>query len=379
MAPPALICDKEEMRAWCRAARAGGRTLALVPTMGFLHEGHLSLVRAARDAGADAVAVRLALRPSAPAPCAAPRGAALSPRCAPAQVSIYVNPTQFAPGEDLDVYPRDPEGDHAKLASVGCDAIFEPATLYGAGAPGEAPHETFVTVEQLQARASGGARAGAVESKRADRAHRPPPQLGLCGRSRPTHFRGVATIVTKLFNIVQPDIAARPPRLQRCTHPPHRTAPLTRARAAPPPCRPTAPQVFGRKDYQQFKLLCRMVRDLDVGVRMVGAPLLREPDGLALSSRNVRLRPEERARALAISAALRAAAAAFAAGSRDGAALRAQVAAAIAAAGGDVDYVECVSQDSLTPLTALEVPAVIVVAARFGSVRLLDNMELGGA
>ncbi len=135
--------------------------------------------------------------------------------------------------------------------------------------------------------------------------------------------------------------------------------------------------MFGRKDYQQFKLLCRMVRDLDLGVRMVGAPLLREADGLALSSRNVRLAADERERALAISAALRAAAAAAAAGRRDAAALRDEVAAAIGAAGGVVDYVECVSQDSLAALAVLDVPAVILVAARFGSVRLLDNVEIG--
>jgi pantoate--beta-alanine ligase len=153
MAPPALIRDKEEMRAWCRAARAAGRTLALVPTMGFLHEGHLSLVRAAREAGADAVVVRACTLKCALANARHLPDAPPSWRCT-RQVSIYVNPTQFAAGEDLDVYPRDPEGDFAKLASVGVDAIFEPATLYG-GAPGEAPHETFVTVEQLQARASG--------------------------------------------------------------------------------------------------------------------------------------------------------------------------------------------------------------------------------
>ena len=175
----------------------------------------------------------------------------------------------------------------------------------------------------------------------------------------------MATVVCKLFNIVQPDVAVRPGVV------------LSLTAALPCSSRPFArAQVFGRKDYQQFKLLCRMVRDLDLGVRMVGAPLLREADGLALSSRNVRLKPEERARALAISAALRAAAAAAGGGNRDAGALRAMVVDAIAAAGGDVDYVEVVSQDSLTPLSTLSAPAVILVAARFGSVRLLDNMEL---
>ena len=142
----------------------------------------------------------------------------------------------------------------------------------------------------------------------------------------------MATVVCKLFNIVQPDLAVRPLRPAR----PSRCTPRPFSRAA----RPANKQVFGRKDYQQFKLLCRMVRDLDLGVRMIGAPLVREADGLALSSRNVLLKPDERTRALAISAALRAAAAAAKAGKRDAAALRGDVVAAISAAGGDVDYVE---------------------------------------
>ena len=142
----------------------------------------------------------------------------------------------------------------------------------------------------------------------------------------------MATVVCKLFNIVQPDLAVRPLLPFAVVI---RSAPLLTRRAHLETC-----QVFGRKDYQQFKLLCRMVRDLDIGVRMIGAPLVRESDGLALSSRNVRLKPEERTRALAISAALRAAAAAAAAGKRDAAALRSDVVGAVTAAGGDVDYVE---------------------------------------
>lgn len=167
----------------------------------------------------------------------------------------------------------------------------------------------------------------------------------------------MATVVCKLFNIVQPDLAVRPTHASRAS--------LT-----------SCPQVFGRKDYQQFKLLSRMVRDLDLGVEMVGAPLLREPDGLALSSRNVRLTPPARAAALAISAALRAVGELYAAGARDGSALGQAVAARIQAAGGEVDYVAVVAQESLQPLTQLTVPAVVAVAARFGGVRLLDNLEL---
>ena len=142
-----VLREKEEMRAWCRAQRAAGRTLGFVPTMGFLHEGHLSLVRTAREAGASAVVVRHSR-------CGSPGKAALSAPDARRrwrQVSIYVNPTQFAVGEDLDVYPRDPEGDHAKLSAEGVDVVFEPRTLYDDTA-GAAPHETFVTVEKLQAR-----------------------------------------------------------------------------------------------------------------------------------------------------------------------------------------------------------------------------------
>jgi len=152
----------------------------------------------------------------------------------------------------------------------------------------------------------------------------------------------VATVVAKLFNLVQPDVA-----------------------------------VFGRKDYQQFKLLCRMVRDLEFGVAMVGAPLLREQDGLALSSRNVRLSPEQRAAALSISASLRRAAELAKGGERAAAVLVAGVREAIEKAGGVVDYVELVSQDSLQAVASLdEAPSVCLVAAKFGSVRLLDNMEL---
>ena len=235
----------------------------------------------------------------------------------------------------MDVYPRDPEGDHAKLTAEGVDVVFEPRTLYD-DTPGAAPHETYVTVEKLQVRRrhtrAVSRRCG---ERRADRATRPEPAGPV--RRQPAHalprrgHRGVQAVQHS---------AARPRGVPAAACAPlFKTAVLLRA-----PSHalrgPSTRQVFGRKDYQQFKLLCRMVRDLDIGVRMIGAPLVREADGLALSSRNVRLKAEERTRALAISAALRAAAAAAAAGKRDAAALRSDVVGAITAAGGDVDYVE---------------------------------------
>lgn len=236
-----VIHDKATMRAWSRRQRVAGRRVALVPTMGFLHDGHLSLVAEAR-ARADVVVV-----------------------------SIYVNPGQFGPTEDLATYPRDLEGDLAKLQPLHVDAVFNPADMYVREAtPVPAP-------------AGGGATAGAGESREGDGAAPPPApgavagrrpgggrghetwvtverlQVGLCGASRPAFFRGVATVVAKLFNVVEPDVA-----------------------------------VFGKKDYQQWRVLCRMVRDLDFDVEVVGAPLLREADGLAMSSRNVRLTPVQR-------------------------------------------------------------------------------------
>lgn len=283
--PPTVVRDRREMRALSRAHRAAGRRIALVPTMGYLHEGHLSLIDAARER-ADVVVA-----------------------------SIYVNPTQFAPHEDLAVYPRDEAGDLAKLASRGCDLVFAPHDLYERGADGAPPHETWVTVEHLA--------------------------LPLCGQSRPIFFRGVATVVTKLFHIVEPDVA-----------------------------------VFGRKDFQQLRVIERMVRDLDFGLEIVPMPIVREPDGLAMSSRNVRLAPDERRRALAIPAALEEAERRLAAGESDAASLRKTVAERIATAGGRVDYVELVDAARLTPLDRVDLPAVLAVAAHFGSVRLIDNREL---
>jgi pantoate--beta-alanine ligase len=201
-------------------------------------------------------------------------------------------------------------------------------------------------------------------------------QRGLCGLSRPTHFQGVATVVCKLFNIVRPDVAVRQPTCggSRIAHLSSDRAPRSACLVQSPPT-----QVFGRKDYQQFKVLSRMVRDLDFGITMIGAPLVREADGLALSSRNVRLTPENRSAAVCISRALRSAAeqCAGGAGDSDAGALRSRIVAAITEAGGVVDYVEIVAQDTLAPVASVgDVPAVMLVAAKFGAVRLLDNWEL---
>ncbi len=276
------IVEKAAMRQWTRDHRAAGRRVGFVPTMGSLHDGHISLVHEAR-ARADLVVT-----------------------------SIYVNPTQFDQAEDLDKYPRQLEADAAKLVAAGCDALFIPRNLYAEGGP---PHETWVDVERLTDK--------------------------LCGAHRPGHFRGVTTVVTKFFNIVEPDVA-----------------------------------VFGNKDYQQRSVIQRMVRDLDIPVEIVGAPLIRDHDGIALSSRNARLAPDDRQRALAISRSLFAARDANAAGERDAATLIADVTAGISAAGGRVDYVELVDDLTLEPVTRIAGPAVLAVAAFFGAVRLVDNVAL---
>ena len=245
--------------------------------------------------------------------------------------SIYVNPTQFSVSEDFGVYPSDRGGDLAKLEAAGCDVAFCPPTLYhappdsagdaanlaGSGAHARGSHETWVEVTQLQ--------------------------LGLCGGSRPHFFRGVATIVTKLFHVVEPDVA-----------------------------------VFGRKDYQQWRVIERMVRDLDFGVEIIGLPTLREADGLAMSSRNARLAPGDRERAVAISRALAWAAGGIADGSLADAAEAARgVAERVGASGGRVDYVEVRDATELTELGAIGAgqEVLIAVAAHYGDVRLIDNVD----
>jgi len=276
------ITDKEAMRAWSRARRAAGARIGFVPTMGGLHVGHLSLVDLARERS-DVVVV-----------------------------SIYINPTQFDRAEDLAAYPRTLERDAEALAARGVDALYLPSDLYALVG---APHSTWVDVEGLTA--------------------------GLCGATRPGHFRGVTTVVTKLFHIVEPDVA-----------------------------------VFGDKDLQQRRIIERLVRDLDFPIAIVAGPLLRDADGLALSSRNARLDPAARAQALALPEALRWASGEHARGVRDGSRLVATVTQRIRSAGGQVDYVELVDEETLAPSDDLSRPTVLAVAAFFGGVRLIDNVRL---
>jgi pantoate--beta-alanine ligase len=258
-------------------------SLGLVPTMGYLHEGHLSLVRAARADNAHVA------------------------------VSIFVNPTQFGPNEDLSRYPRDEVRDLRLLEAAGVDAVFapEPAEIYPDG------FSTYVTVEGLTAR--------------------------LEGASRPTHFRGVTTVVLKLFNIVEPGRA-----------------------------------YFGRKDAQQLAVIRRMTRDLDLPVEIIGLPIVREADGLAMSSRNVYLAPEQRAAALVLSRALRLAEEAYAAGERDARVIRDRMRARIAGEPlASVDYVSIADAGTLDEVERIDAPALASLAVRFGPTRLIDNTTLG--
>ncbi len=280
--PFELIRDPAQMRARAEAWRRDGLRVAVVPTMGALHEGHLTLLAAAR-ARADIVVL-----------------------------TIFVNPTQFGPNEDLSRYPRDEAGDLAKALPLGVDCAFCPsaAAMYPAGS------QTFVTVRELE--------------------------LPLCGKSRPGHFAGVATVVSKLFHLTRPHVA-----------------------------------YFGEKDFQQLAIIRRMVRDLDFGIEIVGVPIVREPDGLAMSSRNVYLSAEERAQALALSRGLAAAAAAFAAGEREVSALLACARAPIAAAPlARIDYVELRDAEELTEIGRVARPAVLAMAVFVGTTRLLDNRVL---
>lgn len=271
-----------ELRTHVRAARAHGAVIGVVPTMGALHEGHLSLVRRAKA------------------------------ECGFVVVTLFVNPTQFAPTEDLSRYPRDLAGDSAMSAEAGADLLFAPgvAEVYPPGS------STYVTVEALTA--------------------------GLCGASRPTHFRGVTTVVSKLFNMVLPDRA-----------------------------------YFGEKDYQQLQIIRRMTRDLDFPIEIVPCPIVREADGLAMSSRNRYLNPEQRRAALALSRALAAARTRFAAGERDAEALTAAARAVLESEPlARIDYVELVDAEELTPVERVEHPIVLAVAAFVGQTRLIDNCVL---
>lgn len=271
-----------ELHAWCAAEKRLGRVIGLAPTMGCLHQGHLSLIRLAKE------------------------------RCDRVVVSIFVNPTQFAPNEDYDAYPRREQDDLALCQAEGADAVFlpRPADLYAQD------HSAWVE-ETLLAKT-------------------------LEGAQRPTHFRGVCTVVAKLFNIVQPDIA-----------------------------------VFGQKDFQQVAVIRRMVRDLNFPIEIVRAPIVRDTDGLALSSRNAYLTPENRATALCLSRAVRQAQDAVAAGERDAAAIEAAAKETLTAAGWAPDYATVIDAETLIPIqTVLPGASALLLAARKDGLRLIDNTLL---
>jgi pantoate--beta-alanine ligase len=279
-----VIRTVAELRDALGPSRRAGRTIGFVPTMGAFHDGHLSLMRRAREL-ADVVVV-----------------------------SLFVNPTQFRPGEDLSAYPRDEARDTELAEGAGVDVLFVPNVeeVYPPG------FSTTVQVGDLTAPLEGFSRG-------------------------PEHFHGVTTVVTKLFNMVQPDIA-----------------------------------VFGQKDAQQALVIRRMARDLNMPVRIEVAPTVREPDGLAMSSRNAYLDDDSRARAVALSRGLRAAEEATAAGERDPAVLVAVARGPLEQAGIEPEYVELVSTEDLRPVDRLDGEALLAVAARVGPARLIDNVILRG-
>jgi pantoate--beta-alanine ligase len=275
-----------ELRDGCDVARRAGQTVGLVPTMGFFHEGHRSLMRAAR-ANHDLVVT-----------------------------TIFVNPLQFAENEDLAGYPRDLAADSVAAEAEGVDVLFVPSV------PEMYPEPTVTTVHV----------AGLTE--------------GLCGAARPTHFDGVTTVVAKLFSIVGPSTA-----------------------------------YFGRKDFQQLAVVRRMAADLDLPVQVVGCPLVREPDGVAMSSRNAYLSTDERRRATGIFASLRAAVAAVETGERDPGRVRAVVDAEAARHGLELEYAEVRRASDLAPLATIDGEVVVAVASPVGKARLIDNvtMQIAGA
>ncbi len=276
-----IITTPHGMQAAAQTLRRAGKTIGFVPTMGFLHDGHLSLMRLARQ------------------------------RCDVLVASIFVNPTQFGPNEDLDAYPRDFERDEKLCREAGVDLLFYPTpeNMYLDG------HSVWVDEESLSG--------------------------VLCGLTRPVHFRGVCTVVAKLLNIVLPDC-----------------------------------MVLGEKDAQQLRILRRMARDLNFPVEIIPGPIVREADGLAMSSRNRYLSPEERAEAVCLFQGLEKAKQLFAAGERDADALKAAVREVIEKTSGRVDYIEIVDDESLQAFQTLEKPALLALAVRFAGTRLIDNAVL---
>lgn len=278
-----ILSTPAEMAAWSDAERLAGRRIGLVPTMGYLHRGHVALIDESRR------------------------------RCERTVLSIFVNPLQFGPQEDLSRYPRDFERDRSLAAEAGTDAIYAPSpeAMYPEG------FQTHVEVEKAT--------------------------VGLCGPFRPGHFRGVTTVVAKLFLATRPHVA-----------------------------------VFGEKDFQQLAVIRRMVRDLDFGIEIVGVPTVREADGLAMSSRNVYLSAAERQAALCIPRACAAANQLHLAGERD--ALR-LVGAARRVLGDEstarIEYVTLVDADTMEEVSVASARVVLAVAVRIGNTRLIDNCILG--
>jgi len=266
--------DPQKLQRWCASVRESGRKVALVPTMGALHDGHLSLIAAAKKAGADEIVV-----------------------------SIFVNPTQFGPNEDYAKYPRDAKADSAKCRRAGATAVFFPTpdNMYAQD------HSVWVVED------------GSLSDC-------------LCGARRPGHFRGVCTVVAKLFNLVHPHFA-----------------------------------VFGQKDFQQATIIRRMVRDLNFDVEILVAPIVRESSGLALSSRNAYLSDEERAKALALSQSL--------AGIKDGAwtVQRNRIVRCLELHDLKVDYVEAVDSATLRPVKSIRPGVAVLLAVYDGKTRLIDN------
>ena len=271
-----VFTEPKKLQKWAAQQKLAGKKIALVPTMGYLHEGHLSLIKKAKEKKADEIIV-----------------------------SVFVNPVQFCPGEDYEKYPRDEKADLAKCKAAGATAIFfpTPANMYLEN------HSVYINEELLS--------------------------KGLCGARRPGHFRGVCTVVAKLFNLAHPDFA-----------------------------------VFGQKDYQQAQIIKRMVRDLNFDLDIVVAPIVREPSGLARSSRNTYLSDKEKEMALAISRGLRGLKGSR--GSKGLEGLRGE----LEAAGLKVDYVEAVDAETLEPVKKIGKGVCVLVAAYCGKTRLIDNIVL---
>ncbi|MBI9076174.1 MAG: pantoate--beta-alanine ligase [Desulfatibacillum sp.] len=277
-----IISDKAAMAIRCDAVRREGKTIAFVPTMGYLHQGHLTLLKEGRNL------------------------------CDYLVLSIFVNPTQFGPNEDLDAYPRDGERDMKVAREAGVDTIFTPSNeiMYGPN------YQTYVTLENLP--------------------HH------LCGLSRPVHFRGVATVVTKLFNIVQPHVA-----------------------------------LFGEKDFQQLAVIRQLVADLDFSIKIQGVATVRESDGLAMSSRNAYLTPEQRKNAVVLYKSLNQAQEQVAGGEKDASIVMEKAKATILSMpGAEIDYIRLCDPQTLDDVAAITGPTLMALAVKVGQTRLIDNKVL---